>query len=722
MEVASPVSVRGIFDGRTLRHFEETWRFVRDGDAFVVELSHEARPGEPAERLQVDYTFGFEPLQQLLTARAKGRYQALPVAWDARPSADGGQRWFSLYPEEPIGPEDPLHWERLAYNWNSQCASCHSTGFAKGFDPESGRFSSEWAEIDVGCEACHGPGNDHAGRYARAQSDSAPDSSADPILDPGLEVRFESWDPNLWVREEGARIATRTLPRPLDAQVDVCASCHSRRGELAPTRAVGEAFLDGYRPSLIEPGLYFDDGQIRDEVYVWGSFQQSRMFMAGVRCSDCHDPHSLSLRRAGNALCTGCHADAAYDVPEHRGHRAGGAGTTSPAAGGTNCVDCHMPTRVYMGIDARRDHAFSIPRPLRSRALEAPSVCQTCHPDRDARWASAAVEDWRGDRVPREHWADSLVVAGEARTDAARWLEIALEPTYPPIVRGSAWARYAEEGTAAPGVVILEERLRSGSELERLGLVEVVRQLDPSLRIALLRPLLDDERRAIRIAAANALVDVPAQQWRAPDRTALARGLREYRMAQEANAERPEAQVNLGSLALRYADPVAARLAFGRALESAPYFVPAHVNLADLERLEGNGAAALDHLRRALEIEPDAALVRHALGLALYREGHAGEALSELERAAREAPQLPRLTLGWALALDAAGRRAEGLAVLEAGVDRGAADGEVFHALVALLRDEGQVARAIARAREWQRVIPGDERAASLLAELGAGR
>lgn len=703
MEVPTPASVVGRFDGRSLQDFGRTWRFVQEAEQFVVELTE---PDGTLERLVIDSTFGFHPLQQYLVDRGDGYRQALPVAWDGRSKVEGGERWFSLHPEESIDRDDPLHWEQAAYNWNSQCASCHSTRVSKGFDSETNRFDTRSVELDVGCEACHGPGLQHVARQIGGEG--APAASSDG--GPGFSVHYEAWDAGLWRRETGQRIASRAVSRQLDAQPEVCAPCHSRRSEIVASPAIGDAFLDGYSPQLLEAGLYFDDGQIRDEVYVWGSFEQSRMFQAGVRCSDCHEPHSLGLRKEGNALCSSCHAPDVFDASTHRGH--------SGASGGTECVDCHMPERIYMQVDGRRDHSFSLPRPLRSSALGAPDACRTCHPAQTPEWAAEATREWLGSRQPAERWPDYLVRDGVRLEGAERWLEIATDPAHPPIVRGSAWVRYSDEASGVPPFEVLRAHFEQAEDLERLGLIRLARRLDPDFRAALLRPLLDAERRAVRIAAAEALADTPANRWRPADGAALARGLREYRAAQEANQERVEVQVNLGMLAMRQGDLAGARKAYGKAIERAPYFVPAHVNLAELERLEGNESASVAELRAALSLEPGAVWVRYALGLALYRAGDPAAALRELERAAWEGPGEPRLILGWALALDAMGERRSAIHALAEAVDSDGANGEVRQALVTLLRDAGDTEEALARAREWSRAEPTEIRARALVEEL----
>ena len=63
----------------------------------------------------------------------------------------------------------------------------------------------------------------------------------------------------------------------------------------------GDKFLDYYVPALLDTGLYYEDGQIHQEVYEYGSFLQSLMYRKNVRCTDCHDPHTTRIRAQGNA-------------------------------------------------------------------------------------------------------------------------------------------------------------------------------------------------------------------------------------------------------------------------------------------------------------------------------------------------------------------------------------------------------------------------------------
>ena len=255
---------------------------------------------------QIAYTFGVFPLQQYLIAFPGGRLQALGIAWDSRPAAEGGQRWFHLYPDQAVPFSDPLHWTKRNQTWNFMCADCHSTNLRKNYDLATDSYATTWSEIDVSCEACHGPGSAHVG-WAQSQS---PDS-VDPSK--GFAVRLNAEIRGHWELEPDVGTATRTEPRQSVAEIDTCARCHARRREIATEYEYGRPFLDTHAPILLDAGMYHADGQIQDEVYEYGSFRQSLMFQKGVTCSNCHDPHSLELRAPGNAVCAQCHLPEKFD-------------------------------------------------------------------------------------------------------------------------------------------------------------------------------------------------------------------------------------------------------------------------------------------------------------------------------------------------------------------------------------------------------------------------
>lgn len=648
MQVASEATVLGDFDGARFDHFGSVTTFSRRAGHYVVRTEG---PDGALRDYAVAFTFGVDPLQQLLLRLPGGRLQAFGVAWDARPRETGGQRWFSLYPNERIPPDDVLHWTKPAQNWNSQCAECHSTNLRKGYDLARDAYDTTWSDPDVACEACHGPGSAHVA-WAEAAGDGAP---ADRHF--GLSVHFERSSPDDWAFAPGARIATRTRPLAERSEVETCAPCHARRSTIREGALPGEPLLDTYRPALLEAGLYESDGQMRDEVYVHGSFLQSRMYAAGVRCGDCHDPHALTLRAEGNVLCGRCHRPDAFDRPEHHHH--------APGSAGAACVSCHMPARTYMEVDVRHDHSFRVPRPDLSASLGTPSSCTDCHAERPARWAADAVARWfPNGRTGSPHYAQALDAGRRSAPGADRALAaLAADAAKPAIVRATALSLMPQAGAAIAADVV-RAALADREPLVRLGALEAARALEPRERLAAV-PLLRDPLRAVRIAAARMLADVPLERWDPAARGALAEALTEYRAAQLVCAERPEAHVSLGALHAGFGEVDAARREYQTALRLAPWFVPGYVNLADLERSIGRDEAAEALLRRALEHASDVAETHYALGLTLVRQKRYREALPELERAAALAPDSPRFALVAAQLLRELGDGARAAAAVE---------------------------------------------------------
>jgi predicted CXXCH cytochrome family protein len=343
MQEATPATILGDFGDRRVTAQGVTSTFTRRDGGFAVRT--DGADGRLAE-FKVAYAFGVRPLQQYLIEFPRGRYQALGLAWDSRPRALGGQRWFHLYAGERVDHRDALHWTSPEQNWNYMCAECHSTDLRRRYDAAGDRYATTWAEIDVACEACHGPGSSHVA-WARA--------GARGPGGPGLAVRFPPLDPSAWVFDIAHPTARRAAPAApgappstgapdraaaaaSDAALETCGRCHSRRGWVWEEVMPGDPLAQTHRVVALDADLYYDDGQILGEVYEYGSFLQSRMQRSGVTCSDCHDPHSGRLRAAGNALCSRCHQPSHFDAPAHHHHPAGSAGA--------QCVACHMPARV----------------------------------------------------------------------------------------------------------------------------------------------------------------------------------------------------------------------------------------------------------------------------------------------------------------------------------------------------------------------------------------
>jgi len=152
MDTAIDKTVLGNFNDVSFTHFGVTSRFFMSDGKFMVNTEG---PGGEMVDYQVSYVFGVRPLQQYLIEFPGGRYQCLPICWDTRAASEGGQRWFHIYQQERIPPDDVLHWTRVTQNWNYMCAECHSTNLRKNYSYAEKAYHTTWNEIDVSCEACH---------------------------------------------------------------------------------------------------------------------------------------------------------------------------------------------------------------------------------------------------------------------------------------------------------------------------------------------------------------------------------------------------------------------------------------------------------------------------------------------------------------------------------------------------------------------------------------
>lgn len=708
MQEVNAEAVRGDFDEAHFVYEGVTSRFFRrDGKPFVHTDGPDGRPAD----YPVAYVFGWTPLQQYLVALPGGRLQALSLAWDSRPKAEGGGRWFHLYPGERVDHRDVLHWTKPSQNWNTQCAECHSTNLRKGYDLARDRYRTTFSEVNVSCEACHGPGSRHAdwARQAKARGQAAQG-------DPGLVVRFNERRSREWEMDRTRGIAMPTKFPSTRFEVETCARCHARRGLLTEEYRPGRLLAETHRPALLDEGLYYADGQMRDEVYNWGSFLQSKMYARGVTCADCHDAHDLKVKVGRDDVCSSCHQPERFATRKHHFHR--------PRGKGASCVACHLRTETYMVVDPRHDHSIRAPRPDLTVALgreNAPNACNDCHRDRSPEWAARAVRRWYpGGQQTKPHWALALYAGRTYRPGAeSALLGVIRDPKVPAIVRGTAVSLLPPH-LGPESLPALQKAARDEDPLVRLGAATTLEALPARERVRIGVHLLWDPVRAVRVEAVTAFADVPDQELETEQRAAFDRSLDDFYLAQRTNAERPESHVNLGIVHVKQGRLAEARRDYDTALRLAPWFVPAYVNLADLLRREGRDDDGEGVLRRALDVDPRNATVHHALGLLLVRRKRPAEALAELGRAVTLAPGAPDFAYAYAIGLHSAGRADEALAVLRAAQERSPAARGLLVALVTIHRERGSLREARAWARKLVEAAPGDPSARALADSLPA--
>jgi tetratricopeptide (TPR) repeat protein len=683
MQPADGSTVLGNFNDASVANGAMTSRFFRRGGKFMVRT--DGPDGAPHD-YEIKYTFGVSPLQQYLIAMPGGRLQALGIAWDSRPRESGGQRWFRLYPDRKLVAGDPLHWTGIDQNWNFMCADCHSTDLRKNYDPRTRTFATSYAEIDVACEACHGPGSNHVA-WAAKRGNWRPYEA-----NHGLAIALDERRDVSWKIDRASGNAVRSAPRESEHEIQMCARCHSRRSQIHEDYVHGQPVGDDYRVALLDDNLYFPDGQIKDEVYEYGSFVQSRMFHAGVTCSDCHEPHGLTLRAPQSSVCLQCHAAEKYDSARHHFH--------PPGSSGARCVECHMPERTYMVVDARRDHSIRIPRPDLSLKLGVPNACNGCHRDRSADWSARQVAKWYGHELAGfQRFAEALHSGSIGAPGAERSLaQLIADREQPAIARASAITLMAVE-PGALGSPSMRDWARDASPLVRRAAARALPFADLHAIPEVPALLVDDPVRAVRIEAAEALAGAPADVLSGDATAALGKAIAEYVAAQELNADRPEAHSNLASLYERNRQFAEAERELTTALSLDPFFAPAAVNLADLDRALGREADGERVLRAAIVRSPNNAALQHALGLLLIRRGHEQEALGHLAAAVQLDPASARFAYVYVVALNEAGRNGEAFEVLESDLARHPYDCDALAVAVTLCRSAGNPELAAAYAK-----------------------
>ncbi|MFM2599677.1 tetratricopeptide repeat protein [Vibrio fortis] len=641
MKHADKTSVLGDFDDVRVMHEGKENRFFQKEKEYWVNIEG---PDGQFHDYKISYTFAFEPLQQYMVEFDDGRVQLIPFAWDSRTSEAGGQRWFHLYPNTTN--TDEFYWTNSGQNWNFMCADCHSTNLQKNYDAEQNRYQTTWSEINVGCEACHGPASDHIDMANKSESGEA--QSIGVSFDAASHYGFDrdlSQAVKEWVYQEG-----NTTLQPKDIihtnQVQTCAQCHSRRTQLNESGDhVKGSFFDKYRLSLISPELYYHDGQIYDEDYVYGSFLQSAMAEKGVTCTNCHDPHTAQLKIAEEAVCSQCHIASEYTPEKHAFHQAG--------TEASQCTTCHMPETTYMQVDPRRDHSWHVPRPDISQHIDTPNVCTSCHEDKTDQWADAQIGKWFPESKYRnqQHFAVAFyadVIGHRGAVDALAYSS--QDSSLSNIIRASSLERMAGN-TGQNTLISLARAIKHDNEMIRLSAVAGSSGYEFSDRWQILEPLLTDSVLSVRSEAAGALV----RYWREMNplqKDLIKPALSEYIEIQEFNADRGFGRTNLGNVYRDLGQYDKAIEYYQGAIKIEPYFENSYANLADLYRAMGDETKAIATLRQGIKAQPKSSVLPYSAGLAALRGKDYDQARAYLKQAAEMADTNPQYWYVYGLSLE----------------------------------------------------------------------
>ncbi|BDC99492.1 hypothetical protein PEPS_17730 [Persicobacter psychrovividus] len=667
MQIAMDTTVLGDFNDKTVTLNGIKSHFFKKGNKYFINT--EGKDGQYQD-FEVKYTFGYYPLQNYMTENEDGRIQVHRVTWDSK-----NKKWFNQHDDLDLHHGEWLNWTGAAGTWNTMCADCHSTNLQKNYDPETDTFHTTFDEINVACEACHGAGSQHV-------------------------EWVESEDFSEEKNEEVKSFMKMTSYLDNKQLVRECAPCHSRRMNIDLDNHLDGEYMDHYVPEILRDGMYHGDGAIQDEVYVYGSFIQSKMYEHGVKCTDCHDPHTSRLKGAkskdkskwkfDNKVCTNCHLkghDAEeFDTPKHTFHEAG--------TKASECISCHFVGETYMGNDFRPDHSFRVPRPDQSVKYGTKNACNECHDDKSAKWAADAVEKWYGKE--RQHdYTDKLLMARNRNPEDVKEIAKFVRNLKQPAIARATGIYYLSEIQSVETLTPILNALKDPEPLVRYRAVEAIAAWDWQDRVSYLSPMLKDSVKSVRVAAIRSIVTPDESAIPSLYRTAYGKVMKEYLHSLEINADFRNGNFSYGQYYERMGDDVKAEKYYLRTIEMDTIFNAARIQLANLYNRKGDNAAATEVLKKVIEIEPAYGGAYYSLGLIKAEEKDYAAAAKYLGFGVKKGNDHPRAYYNWALAAQQSGDRRLAAKVFSDGINRYANSLDLRNAYAIMLIQDKQFAEAL---------------------------
>lgn len=662
---------------QTLVHGKDTSEAFLGADGLAKILTRGL--GNERRIYPVTRIIGNNPLRQFLIPAPGGRLQTCDVSYDPKKN-----ELFDVYGDEERNPGDWGAWTGQGMNWNAMCAACHNTRLRKNYEPATNSYHTKMAEMSVGCEACHGPMKDHV-QWHKNPPPGVVKGTKDPTI----------------------KRQTR------DQMLDTCAACHARRSEISGDLIPGESFFDHFSLTVTDQtDIYHPDGQVRDENYEFASFLSSRMGHVGIRCVDCHEPHSAKRLIPGNMLCMRCHMGGTQppatvvDPATHGHHKEGSTGN--------DCTSCHMPVTNYMQRHPRHDHGFTIPDPLLTKQSGTPNACNRCHTDKDADWALKFSNEWYGEKMNRITRTRSLLVASARRGEAsARSGLIQLLKTEQIAAWKATACHLLERWSMDPEASqALLNQLKDSSPLVReaaiRSLVHPVRDNNEKIR-KVLQPLLDDPVRSVRVATAWALVDKLDLNSKAGN---------ELVHMLDLNADQPTGRMQLSQFAFLRGDTPVAIKQMRKAIEWDPNSPPFHHDLAILLSTTGDSQGAIKSLEEAVRLAPDEAEYHYKLALACNEAGNLQRSTAELKKTVQLDPGNARAWYNLGLALNSMDQPQEAVGALLKGETADPSDSAIPYARATILARYGQRQAAMEAATRALQIRPDFPEAIQLIGSL----
>lgn len=675
MELPTDSTVLGNFNNvRYSADGVQSTFFKKDGKFFINTQGADGHNHD----FEVKYTFGHFPLQQYLVEFPGGRLQATRLSWDSR-----DKKWFHQYPGQKIDYRDWLHWTGNAQNWNTMCAECHSTNLKKNYNIDNDSYQTTYSVINVSCESCHGPGKQH--------------------LD---YINSEAY-------KEGRKVPHAFMELSANSsalyQVNTCAPCHAVKGNISADKIHSNELLDNYIPAIPTTERFYADGQMNEEDYNYAPFLQSKMFRYGVRCSNCHNPHSGKILYADNRLCLQCHSKT-YDAPTHTFH----AQNTAGAA----CKSCHMPSKTYMGNDLRHDHSFRVPRPDLSVKYGTPNTCNSCHKNKSAQWAAEAVNKWFGPNR-QYHFAEDLIPG--SRTDTASEVhlnKLLADTAVANIIKATA-ARYLGELPTASSLNSLLSCLGNADAQVRYEALRSLSGFSPDQYINRVAPLLNDKVRAVRIAAADLFSNVPKEHIPTDYYNAYTQANAELVKYLLYQADFAHGNISIADYFMKINDQRNAEKFYLRALRKDSLANLPRFNLSRLYNAQGRNQEALQLLETAAKTDNTNPQAFYDLALLYHEMNNPTAALQNFQKAYDLNMRDSRLFYNYGLLMQQSGKPQRAIQILEKGLKLDPNSTSLNYAITYVYLQNKQPQKARQYALVLKRLDPSNPEYQPLFATLG---
>jgi tetratricopeptide (TPR) repeat protein len=673
MQPPNDSTVKGNFNNVSFTGDGVTSRFFKKDGKFFINTQGDDGNNHDYE---VKYTFGFTPLQQYLIEFPGGRMQVPRVSWDTKQ-----KKWFHQYAGQRINSHDWFHWTANSQNWNTMCASCHSTNLQKNYNVDSDSYHTTFSVINVSCESCHGAGKQHADFVN------------------STEYKRGKKIPGFYLDKNSEQLA----------QINSCMPCHARKTDISATLTKSGVIMDDYIPEIPSNEHFHADGQVNDEDYIYTSFLQTKMFHRGVKCSSCHNPHSGKILFASNQLCLQCHAKK-YDDPSHTFHPVG--------ITGSECKSCHMPGKIYMEVDLRHDHSFRVPRPDLSVKYSTPNACNNCHNNKTSQWVADAVAKWYGP-VRKYHFADDLIPGSKIdESSEAHLVKLIGDTAVPNIVKATA-AYYLGSIPTQNSLSNLLQLLSNSDAQIRYRALRSLSNFPVANWRENVGPLLSDKVRAVRIAAADLFITIPEKEIPSQYSQSFSVARNELQNYLIYQADFSVGNVMIADHYLRLNDFSNAERFYVRALKKDSLMNYARLNLSTAYNAQAKNDKALDVLETAAKIDPTNDRIYYNMAL-LYNEMNDKKGA---ERSFAKAVALkttnPRVYYNYGLLLNEIKKFKEAETVLQKGISIDPSSAEMYYALCFVYIQSNDTVKAKETAIKLKQLDPGNPNYQQLFKNLG---